>query len=641
MKLSVVIVNYNVRHFLEQCLHSVEKACENIESEIFVVDNNSKDDSCEMVEKLFPNIHLIANKDNPGFSIANNQAIKISKGEYVLLLNPDTIVAEDTFEQCIDFMDAKPKAGALGIKMVDGKGIFLPESKRGLPTPSVAFYKIFGLSSIFKNSEKFGKYHLSYLHKNENHAIEVLAGAYMFMRKSALDKSGLLDETFFMYGEDIDLSYRIELAGYENYYFSDSQIIHYKGESTKKGSINYVFVFYEAMIIFAKKHFGKKNAFWFQMAIYFAIYLRAFLALVKRFFDKFTLPLIDMSIMSLSFIQIKNYWENNHLYIKGSGEYPWFLLQVFLPLYILVWMSGLALNGAYNGKHRFTSIARGIFIGTATILVGYSLLPEEFRTSRALILLGAMASGVWFFVSRSVLHLFKRTSHNKDLTKKRALILAKQEEGERISSILEQSSNYSFIKIEPDTLDIGTISKYKSHYEFDELILSDSLYSYKSMIQTFEDGQPLKFDFKIALQGKDFIVGSNSINTNGDVLTKANFDINIPKNKTQKRVFDVVTSLVLLVLSPIFMFIVKQPGQFIKNMISIVFGKKSFVGITSQEMNDIQLPKLKNGVLNPTTGQKDLTSNTIKELDFLYAKDYHVEKDIQLLMTNIKALGNK
>ncbi len=292
MDLSIIIVSYNVKFFLEQCLHSVLKATKNIDAEIIIIDNNSVDGSCDMLRKKFPNLTLIKNKKNVGFSTANNQGIKIAKGKYVLLLNPDTIVAENTFEEVIGFMNKTPNAGGLGVKMIDGNGKFLPESKRGLPTPMVAFYKIFGLARLFPKSKKFGKYHLNYLDKNKTHKIDILSGACMFIRKEVLDKIGYLDETFFMYGEDIDLSYRITLAGYNNYYYPQTTIIHYKGESTKKGSINYVKIFYNAMIIFAKKHFGRKNT---NMLIFFikiAIYFRAFLAILKRIIQRLISPFI-------------------------------------------------------------------------------------------------------------------------------------------------------------------------------------------------------------------------------------------------------------------------------------------------------------------------------------------------------------
>ncbi|MCL1822013.1 MAG: glycosyltransferase family 2 protein, partial [Prolixibacteraceae bacterium] len=283
MKISVVIVNYNVRHFLEQCLYSVFKALEGIESEVFVADNNSVDGSCHMVREKFPSVKLIENNMNVGFSAANNQAIRVAGGDYVLLLNPDTVVEENTFSKTLAFMDAHPDAGALGVKMIDGKGHFLPESKRGLPTPWVAFYKIFGLSALFPHSRKFGKYHLSYLNKDQTHQVDVLCGAFMLLRREALDRTGLLDETFFMYGEDIDLSYRIFQSEYKNYYFPETTIIHYKGESTRKGSLNYVKVFYNAMLIFSRKHFSSGNFRLFSFFIHIAVYFRAFLAIMRRF----------------------------------------------------------------------------------------------------------------------------------------------------------------------------------------------------------------------------------------------------------------------------------------------------------------------------------------------------------------------
>ena len=315
MKLSVVIVNYNVKYFLEQCLYAVRKAKHNLAIEVFVVDNHSVDGSIEMLKDKFPEVFLIENKDNVGFSVANNQAMKLAKGEYVLLLNPDTVVQEDTFVKVCDFMDTHADAGGLGVKMIDGKGQFLPESKRGLPTPFVAFCKIVGLSALFPQSKKFGQYHLGFLDKNKTHVVDVLAGAFMLMRKTVLDEVGLLDETFFMYGEDIDLSYRIQLGGYQNYYFPETQIIHYKGESTKKSSVNYVFVFYNAMIIFAEKHFSKSNAKLFSFLINIAIYLRAGLAIAARVIRKMVLPFLD-AISWYAGIYFIKIMVNNEIVVK-------------------------------------------------------------------------------------------------------------------------------------------------------------------------------------------------------------------------------------------------------------------------------------------------------------------------------------
>lgn len=305
MKLSIIIVNYNVKYFLEQCLLSIEASNFPFTSETIVVDNNSSDNSLEYLTPKFPHVQFIQNLDNPGFAKANNQAINLAKGEYILILNPDTVLGENVLNEVCSFMDNKPDVGAVGVKMINGYGEFLPESKRGFPTPWASFCKIFGLSKIFPDSKLFGKYHLKYLDEDKVHKIDVLAGAFIMVRKKALDKSGLFDEDFFMYGEDIDLSYRIIKAGYKNYYLPQ-RIIHYKGESTKK-DMKYVKIFYEAMYIFFKKHYphyGKIYSF----LIASGIYARAGISSIKRLFttllnikDKSTSKkniILDHSILS-------------------------------------------------------------------------------------------------------------------------------------------------------------------------------------------------------------------------------------------------------------------------------------------------------------------------------------------------------
>jgi GT2 family glycosyltransferase len=254
LKLSVIIVNYNVRYYLEQCLLSVEKALCGVCGEVFVVDNNSTDDSMPYLKSKFPWVRYIENDENVGFSRANNQAIREARGEYVLLLNPDTFIGERSLRECIEFMDKTPQAGMCGVGMLRIDGSFAPESRRGIPTPFVAFCKMSGLGALFPKSRLFGRYYMQYLNKYSINPIEIVSGAFMFIRKAALDKVGLLDETFFMYGEDIDLSYRVLQAGYKNYYLP-TQILHYKGESTKKNSLKYVNAFHKAMVIFFKKHF--------------------------------------------------------------------------------------------------------------------------------------------------------------------------------------------------------------------------------------------------------------------------------------------------------------------------------------------------------------------------------------------------
>lgn len=246
MKVSVVIVNYNVRYFLEQCLLSVEKALQGISGEIIVVDNVSIDTSCQMVKKRFPNVTLVENKTNVGFSKANNQGVQLAKGDYVLILNPDTVVGESLFNEILPFADAQQDLGALGVRLIDGTGVFLPESKRGLPTPKRSLGRMLGMHN--------GGYYANYLTKDGIGKIDVLVGAFMLLKKERYLEVGGFDEDYFMYGEDIDLSYKLNKAGYTNYYFGKSVVIHYKGESTRK-DVKYLRHFYGAMNIFYRKHF--------------------------------------------------------------------------------------------------------------------------------------------------------------------------------------------------------------------------------------------------------------------------------------------------------------------------------------------------------------------------------------------------
>ena len=288
MKLSVVIVSYNVKYHLEQCIRSVIKASEGLDADIWVVDNASSDNSVGYLQANFPDVNFISNTENVGFSKANNQAIRQSKGDYVLLLNPDTIVAEDTLKGCVEFLDAHPQVGATGVRMLNADGTFAPESRRGLPTPFTSFCKMTGLSSLFPKSRIFGRYYMKYLDENKANPVEVLSGAFNMLRRKALNQIGLLDEDFFMYGEDIDLSYRMLIGGWQNYYLPYN-ILHYKGESTEKSSFRYVHVFYNAMLIFFNKHFGKKYllvGYLIRLAVIFRAMMDMLIRLLNRILPK-------------------------------------------------------------------------------------------------------------------------------------------------------------------------------------------------------------------------------------------------------------------------------------------------------------------------------------------------------------------
>lgn len=653
MKLSIIIVNYNVKYFLEQCLHSVRKAISGLDAEVFVVDNNSVDGSIEMMHEKFPEVKFIENKDNVGFSKANNQGINLSSGEYVLLLNPDTLVEDDTFTKVVEFMDEHPDAGGLGVKMVDGKGHFLPESKRGLPTPSVAFYKIFGLASVFPKSKIFGKYHLGYLNKEEIHEVEILSGAFMLLRKSVLDKIGLLDEAFFMYGEDIDLSYRIIKAGYKNYYFPNTRIIHYKGESTKKGSVNYVVVFYNAMIIFARKHFSAKNAKIFSFLINLAVYFRAFIAILNRFLTKAALPIADALLLFGGILGIKNYWEHNVIFPDG-GEYPVEIVSVAIPIYILTWLFSVYMSGGYDKPVRLSKLFQGLFIGSIAILTFYALLPESFRFSRALIIFGA----IWGFISmmglRVLLHIFKiknfRIGSNLN---KRYAIVGNKDEPVRVAELLRKSDmNPGLIGLVSTDENDKTVVGYIGHinqlkeiikiYSIDEVIFCAKDLPAHTIIDYMSGLNVSQLEYKIAPPESLSIIGSNSINTSGDTYIIELNSISKQSNKRSKRLLDFIASIIFMISFPIIFIINRKPFGFIRNIFLVFIGKKSWVGF-QQTTNQLthKLPKIKPGVLFPTDMVKsdEVSADTIDRLNLIYARNYKILNDINILFNGIRNLG--
>lgn len=640
MKLSVVIVNYNVEHFLEQCLNSVYRAAKDIDIEVFVVDNNSVDGSLKMLADKFPQVKVIANKDNVGFSRANNQAIRISTGEYVLLLNPDTVVEDDTFEKCLRFMDEHSDAGGLGVKMLDGRGNFLPESKRGLPTPMTAFYKIFGLIKLFPHSKRIARYYMGHLSPDETNEVEILAGAFMLMRRATLDKCGLLDETFFMYGEDIDLSYRITLAGYKNYYFPETRIIHYKGESTKKTSVNYVVVFYNAMKIFAQKHFRKKGAGLFSVCIDMAIYLRAFVALIQQFVRKVAMPLLDFVVGYAGIFLLSYFWGSATIYENG-GSYPIQFWLGMLPLNMLIWLFMIYVCGGYDRPYKIPKSVVGTALGTIGILVLYALLPDSLRFSRMIILLGTlwMVFGVSFL--RTMGYLFKLNGFRYGKHgKKRFIIIGSTDEAARVENLIKSTTiKPDFVGLvasdnsnERDSRFIGNIGQVPNIieiYKINEIIFCSKDLSHQTIIDKMMEWNANDVDYKIAPENCITIIGSNSINTRGELYTIDVHTINKQSSRRNKRLFDLLSSLVCLIIwIPCALFI-KHPLSFLKKTLQVLVGRRTWVGYCQHE-NVTNLPSIRCGVLNPASGLPDIDYDTLGQVNVNYAKNYSVITDINL-----------
>ena len=667
VKLSVVIVNYNVCYFLEQALLSVRRAVEKLGQpvEVFVVDNNSVDGSVTMVRARFPEVVLIANQDNPGFSKGNNQALRRATGQYQLLLNPDTVVEEDTFRACCDFMDAHPTCGGLGVKMLDGQGKFLPESKRALPTPAVAFYKMFGLASLFPKSRTFGRYHLGFLDREETHEIEVLSGAFMLLRKAALDQIGLLDEDYFMYGEDIDLSYRLTRGGWKNYYFPGTRIIHYKGESTKRTSVNYVFVFYRAMVIFAQKHFAPGRAGLFSLLINAAIWLRAGAAVAERLAVRTAPLLLDAGLIWGGMYFLKSYWENNHKFVPG--DYPPQYMEVAVPAYILVWLTSAYLSGGYDQPVRTSRVVRGIFVGTLLISAASNFL-DAWRFSKALIILGG-AWAVAALVGRQLLaHFIKyKNLRLSERRQKNIAIVGSGPESRRVRQLLEAAQVSArvigYVRVDGEGTSTASEPNSPLHPfgqspseeplgELRQLTDIIRLYALNELIFCGKDlpasqiislmlGLPTSppVAYKILPEDSQYIIGSSSKDAPGDYYT-LDIALNLyqPQQARAKRLLDVLTSAGMLVLAPLLIWFQSKKTGFLRNCVAVLLGRRTWVGLRYMAGP----ARAVSAVLSPADAAIStipLNEVTLRRLELLYAKDYEPSIDLSVLWRCWRRLG--
>ncbi len=400
MQLSIIIINYNVKHFLEQCLHSVKAAIHGITAEVLVVDNHSTDGSLPYLRPLFPWVIWVDNPENTGFGAANNQALQLATGELILYLNPDTLLPEDCLHHCLYFMSAHLQAGALGICMVDGSGRFLKESKRAFPGPLTSFFKLTGLAGLFPKSKWFARYHLGHLPEATSNEVDVLAGAFMMVRRKVLQQTGAFDERFFMYGEDIDLSYRIQKSGWQNWYFAGSRIIHFKGESTKKGSLNYVRMFYQAMYVFVQKHYGGGKAMLFRSFIQVAIWLRAGLSAAISFVKWIGLPLLDALIVMLSLFSLKHVWQT--WVRKGLHLRPEIVWTIF-PAFTILFIIAGAMAGLYQRWYKPLRTWYAMMAAIVINLAAYSLLNDEYRFSRGIVLFGGLLASIVILLFRYIL----------------------------------------------------------------------------------------------------------------------------------------------------------------------------------------------------------------------------------------------
>ncbi len=644
MTLSVIIVNYNVKHFLEQCLYSLQQSLQGVSAEVFVIDNNSTDGSIAFLSPLFPGINFIVNESNIGFAKACNQGLSLSTGKYILFLNPDTILAEDSITKSIAFLEANTNAGALGIHMIDGSGRFLKESKRSFPAPLTSLYKLFGLSRLFPRSKTFSQYHLGHLPENENHEVDVLAGAYMLIKKEVLQKTGGFDETFFMYGEDVDLSYRMQQAGYQNFYFAEASIIHFKGESTKKGNLNYVKMFYTAMSTFVQKHYGDR-AKGFNLLIHAGIWVRGILSGVSRFIQKIGLPLIDAAIIFLSFFLLKTIWST---YIKPETVYPANLVMIALSVFTLVFLFTAYYAGLYDGRYKQKDLRKSLGIATIVVLVIYSLLPEQYRFSRGVILFGGATAFLFITLLRKLLLKLNvlQTEEDKD-GYAQTLFVGTKEEYEKFVTLFTTINLHHKIlgRIAVEENDKDTLAQKEdlvllnNKIDFSEIIFCAGTLSYANILALLPQLKGKKM--KIYHASSQSVVGSDSNKKSGEAFAlHKELRLASPHRLREKRLLDVALAIMGIVSFPIQLFIIRKPFRFFTNCFTVLFNKKTWIGYTNESK---KLPAIKKAVLtvdgSPFTAVQVTNKESISLLSYWYAHDYTVNKDIGIICRNYRKLG--
>lgn len=646
MQVSIIIVNYNVKHFLEQCLNSVAKALSSLDGEILVVDNQSPDKSLDYLQPRFPGVRFIANQANLGFAKACNQGLQAATGKYILFLNPDTVIPEDCLQQCIRFFEQHPDAGAVGVKMLDGSGKFLKESKRAFPSPLTSMYKLFGLSKLFPRSRVFSRYHLGHLDENSNNEVDVLAGAFMMIRRDVLNETGSFDETFFMYGEDVDLSYRIQQKGYKNYYFAGSSILHFKGESTRKGTMNYVRMFYKAMSIFVKKHYGGSRAGFFSILIHLAIWFRAALTALGNFVRRIGLPLIDAGLIFLSFWVVKTVWGR---YIRSDIQYESRLLWVAFPAFTLFYLITAYYAGLYDRWYKRSELVRSSVIATIVLLAGYALLPEQYRFSRAIVLFGALLAFVLISLLRWVLirsYVLNKGNEKEDYLS--TVIAGTPEEYDQTVKLLKEAGLHQRVlgRLATEKNDESAIGYWKdlenlqSVIPFREVIFCAGTLSYTAIIGAISQ-LPAGVVAKLHAAGSGSIVSSDSKDTSGESVSGENgYRLAAPYNRRLKRLIDISFSLFGLVSFPVQLFLVKKPFRFLKNCLLVLSARKTWIGYTLPGKN---LPPLRPAVIGnngvPVQSGQLFSKESLQMMDYWYARDYDPAADLRLLLKSYRKPG--
>ncbi|MDR3665643.1 MAG: glycosyltransferase [Ignavibacteriaceae bacterium] len=649
MDLSIIIVNYNVKEFLQNLLHSISKSSKQIKREIIIVDNASNDGSIEFITNNFPEVNLIANNDNLGFSKANNIGLKKATGKYILLINPDTLVSEDTFEKMIGFFEENPEVGLAGCKILNPDGTLQLACRRSFPGPWTSFCKVTGLSNLFPESKLFARYNLTYLDPDRTYEVDAVSGSFMMFRRDVYERIGGLDEKFFMYGEDLDFCYRSQKSGFKVFYVHSTQIIHYKGESTKKSGLDETKIFYNAMNLFVKKHLS--GSFLLGLILQSAIIFRKLFAFLgKRRLASIALVLdfifYDLSILCSEkiYIHFKNSW---------AGFPPFSLIIVYtVPAIIHILITGL--TGNYK-RNEFTILKNfGAIIISFFFVASLSFFFKDFAYSRGVIVLTYLTLffSLTFWRIFSKLFFTKGLNNNESL-QRRTLFVGIDSHTVDIAHKLKQKhtdlhnviglisatnkevgEEISGFKVIGNTENINKVIKDK---KINEVIFSSLQLSYNQIMTIVSQSQNYNIDFKLIGNNLDFLIGKTSVSILDDTpLIEINYNISSPIIKLIKRIFDIFLSLsVLFFIYPsiyLTVLISKKQSEFQKFILKIpgVFlGEFSFVGPReNMNLNELYLGKKGLTGLWYVEGSEGKDS---EKLNIYYAKNQNIWMDIEIL----------
>ncbi|MEO5782902.1 MAG: glycosyltransferase family 2 protein, partial [Ginsengibacter sp.] len=489
----------------------------------------------------------------------------------------------------------------------------------------------------------FAKYYVGNIHEEKNHEVEVLAGAFMLISKKIIDSVGSFDEDFFMYGEDIDLSYRIREAGYKNLYFADSSIIHFKGESTKRGGLNYVRLFYKAMSIFTQKHYGNR-AFIFNASIHVGILLRAFLSSVKRFIKWIGMPVIDGAIILMSFWIVKLLW---NVYVKQDVNYSPNMLIIAFPFFTLLFLIASYYSGLYDNGFKQKRLNHSTLIAFALLLSVYALLPESIRFSRGILVFGSLLAFIlmtairWWLVKWNVIEGDEKSDEHRQ-----TLIVGTQKEFEEVNAIMQNAGMEERVlgRIDANGNKTNAIGKIEdinrllTTYSIKELIFCEGELSFKKIIGLMKISRKVRI--KIYAFNATAIIGSNSKKISGKFISSdKKIRLSLPISRRNKNFIDFVVSIFFIITFPLHLFTQKKPGQFFKNVFDTLLLKRTWVGYAFPETT---LPKIKRGILTTTglpTSLNTLPEESLIASDKWYAADYDVWEDVKMILRSYKFLG--